>query len=671
MSSKGGASRKKIEGDQNLIKTTKTRSGLSFEIPLAQNQSISPQHNLNETINIGRRSTLTPRSPVRDNLSFSDILSKAVKSLSPNKKANNIISQEQIDNDNLYENIPLTDQPETSQKNIRQLTDTGINKPSLSLNQTGTPRLDNLSTSQNEIKTSQQNFASPNQEEKNCIMADSLSKTTQNLMKKVPKITSDSSSEEIANWVDIMKEIGGCVDETEHQIFIKLVRLDLGQVIRDITLKHNFGNIQEFAEFIQKKFGSSTSIEGELQDMQNLRRRVGESYTRFGARILSSAHKIIEKINATFEETTAEGQRVLIETIALKIFLNSITEMKICARMGTPKDLMTAIEMASELESEIYGDRPISRLELKVALPESVNAIKKKVKQCQGCNKSNHEFLECPEKACIFCGDTAHLSHRCSIVPEELKVNFTCKICNKKGHTISTCDSSEGGYCQICQLANHDVDQCGTRIIRYCHICRQLAHRQGEECLAVASVAQQQMKQQQNQQQQDSQQQLNQPGNKAGMQGLCFSCNRPGHIARYCRAGINRGQFQRRNGRGRGNQNNWGQQLAQQIPQIILQQPGFMQQERQNLFQHFNPYVQQPFQQPSSLPIPFQQPLAWHQQVQQPQLQLQAWQPQNMDLTRNSSFNQGGQMNQEGRVAAGSTGLKALLPPLGVEEGGN
>lgn len=246
------------------------------------------------------------------------------------------------------------------------------------------------------------------------------------------QITNSRTLRWLTLWIRQLKEIGEYVGETKNQIFIRLVRLALCQVTRDITLKYNFKNIQEFAEA-----------------------RI------FGARIVSAAHKIIEKINATFEDTLSRRRKghVLIETIALKIFSNSITETKICARTGTPKDLMTAIEMSSTWGSKIYGDRLVSKLKLKAALTEKLNTFKKKAKLCQRCNKGSHEYSKSPEKTCIFCDDTLHLSYRCPMVPEELKVNFTCKLCNKKGHTILTCDLKEGFYYQICQLSNHGVDQ--------------------------------------------------------------------------------------------------------------------------------------------------------------------------------------------------------------------
>lgn len=73
------------------------------------------------------------------------------------------------------------------------------------------------------------------------------------MMKRVAQITSDLSSAEIANSADVLKEIGECVHETEHQMFIRLIRFDLGQVMRDITLKHNFKNIQERSSVLTKR----------------------------------------------------------------------------------------------------------------------------------------------------------------------------------------------------------------------------------------------------------------------------------------------------------------------------------------------------------------------------------------------------------------------------------
>lgn len=80
---------KPLTTDQNLPRPTKTSSGLEFELPVQQ-------INLNKTINIERRSTLTSRSPPKNNLLFSDILNKAVKSLSPVEKTSPNDQQEQM-----------------------------------------------------------------------------------------------------------------------------------------------------------------------------------------------------------------------------------------------------------------------------------------------------------------------------------------------------------------------------------------------------------------------------------------------------------------------------------------------------------------------------------------------------------------------------------------------
>lgn len=261
-------------------------------------------------------------------------------------------------------------------------------------------------------------------------------------------------------------------------------------------IKASFKTLEALADFVEDRFGSAASLEKEIDALRHMRKMRTENYARFGARILSAAQAVVDKIKQATDQGVVKGQVVLAETIALKTFRNGISDTRIDCRLGSPKNLVEAISKVAALEKEIYEDESPTRLDIKIE--ESINVAPFKIRRCQNCGGEGHEFLDCGDNQCIYCSDTTHKSNNCNVVPDDFKFKLICKNCNARGHTISFCTSAYGDYCQICQM-KHEAKNCGAKIVKYCRRCNNIAHQRDEECPRIATIEQQQQVNQQRQ----------------------------------------------------------------------------------------------------------------------------------------------------------------------------
>lgn len=359
-----------------------------------------------------------------------------------------------------------------------------------------------------------------------------LSDNAKFFLKGLPVLGRDPSALEIKTWVDKMRFAENKLPVAEHRVFRDKVEYGIDATIRNTYEGKVFNHLVDFIDFIEKQYGVSKSLPRALEELIHMRKLSRESYTSYGRRLLNETKELMRQVQLNSPENEWVGRMNQIEEVVLKAFIQNIRDGYLCARLGVVENLIDAVEKIIELEKDLYGDdldRPRDREIERVERPEIKITFGTVTKRCQGCNRLNHEFLNCPDFDCYYCGNWDHKTNNCDVAPSEVKFRDICKMCNKKGHTMSCCDSlarEEGKiYCQLCQKSDHNAKNCEVDIMKFCFKCKGLEHRNGEVCPKSMELVRANNNVNNN---------TGNNGNINKFKGQCFICNEQGHIAKFC-----------------------------------------------------------------------------------------------------------------------------------------
>ena len=240
-------------------------------------------------------------------------------------------------------------------------------------------------------------------------------------------------------------------------------------------------NIDQLVIALENLFQTAKSYESNIIEIEHLRKKKIETYTDFCRRLLHMTLRTINDIERIEDEAQKSHLKLRTENKAMNVLKKNIFDNQISIALHDAENLTEALAIVETLEHKIY-DGEIHSASLPIQTIEKVNFIKSKTNTCQRCNKSNHEYLYCPEQNCIYCDASDHKSVNCQIIPNNERFVDVCKNCNEKGHTIDFCSKNEGDFCQICQGSGHKIHNCAVKIMKYCGKCRQLSHGLGMDC---------------------------------------------------------------------------------------------------------------------------------------------------------------------------------------------
>lgn len=295
------------------------------------------------------------------------------------------------------------------------------------------------------------------------IMADMWLK----MAKQVPEICASDSSDQLFEKIDKLRSLGRLVPDSDWELFSKqiLIKFD-SEIRRKITDGPEFKNGDELCDFLQEKLVAKGSYAKNIRELDNMKRRRGETLADFGKRILKLKDLCDRQYLYRHRGTESNAGSEDTEMKALETFMRYARQnLPLLLAIGNPKNIREAVDATEKFEPEIEV-APLDEDPLKSSVPQASH-YRAPLGTCQKCANRGHEALYCPVTPCLYCKSSMHKSAECPSVGPETKINIICKECRAPGHTIDMCSKRLDNemFCQICQAANaHSAQSCDVAV---------------------------------------------------------------------------------------------------------------------------------------------------------------------------------------------------------------
>lgn len=174
--------------------------------------------------------------------------------------------------------------------------------------------------------------------------------TVSEALKILPEF--DGRNMPVAKFARECKDLETLIDLRDKNIYLRMVKSRVTGIASQYLEFKNFNCLDQMLDELRRAFSATTNLSQLQAELSRVTQRSNEGVSQYGLRVTRLLHRMIEKINSTYQNDVARGMIQGVSDGAIKCFISGLSDqLSLLMAYKEPFSLELAINDAKLLES--------------------------------------------------------------------------------------------------------------------------------------------------------------------------------------------------------------------------------------------------------------------------------------------------------------------------------